>query len=157
MNNSFVITFLCYFTGIINSFFFTTISYWWFFHTLTIFWNVWFPVHARSFKISGYTKYLHIAIILITLTLSTIPVGAALGTGGYVISVHPPSLNYCFPRNPDALFYAFIFPFCIVSPTGVTVNLLTVWKLLAISKQSHNSKQVHACMQSSTEVHFHQC
>ena len=110
MNNSFVITFLCYFTGIINSFFFTTISYWWFFHTLTIFWNVWFPVHARNFKISGYTKYLHFAIILITLTLSTIPVGAALGTGGYVISVHPPSLNYCFLGIQMLCFMLSSFP-----------------------------------------------
>lgn len=121
--------------GIINSFVFTMNSYWWFFHTMTIFWKVWFPIHARNFKVNGHIKYLHLIIIGLALTFPIIPVGAALGTGGYVISAYPPSLNYCFPRSSDTFFYTFILPFCIIFSIGTTFNLLTLWKVLRIRKQ----------------------
>ena len=117
-----------------NSFIFTMMSYWWFFHSLTIFWTVWFPIHARNFKVSGYLKYLHLVIVISSITIPIIPVGVALGTGGYVISVNPPHLNFCYPRSPVTFFYTFTLPFCIVFPIGVTFNLCTLWKLLRMKK-----------------------
>ena len=117
-----------------NTFVFTLYSYWWLFLAISIFWKVWFPDHARRVKGQGYTKYLHIATVFVSLTASAIPVAAALGTGGYVISSFPAYLNYCYPRNAGIFFYSFILPFCLILPTGCTFNLLTLWKVLKVKK-----------------------
>ena len=115
--------------------FIITLSYyWWLFLASNIFWKVWFPNSARRFKNQGYTKYLHIATIVVALIASAIPVAVTLGTGGYVISSFPAFLNYCYPRNPDAFFYSFILPFCFISPIGSTFNLLTLWKVLKLKQ-----------------------
>lgn len=131
------------YAGLVNTFIPMMISYWWLFHTIAIFWNVWFPIHARRFDVSGYTKYIHIATVVIAFTFPTIPVGVVFGTGGYVISSFTLSLSYCIARNPDAFFYVFTLPICIIFPAGITLNLLTIWKLL---RMKLNSKQV--CMLS---------
>ena len=73
-----------------------------------IFWKVWFPTNAKGAEINGYTKYVHGATVTISLVLSLLPVGTALGTGGYVISVFPAYLNYCYPRNA-ATFFTLLF------------------------------------------------
>lgn len=103
-----------------------------------IFWKVWFPTNAKGAKVNGYIKYIHGAIVTISLVLSLIPVGTALGTGGFVISVFPAYLNYCYPRNAASLFYSFILPFCITLPIGSTFNLFTLWKVINIKKHTLN-------------------
>ena len=103
-----------------------------------IFWKVWFPTNAKGAEVNGYTKYIHGAIVTISLVLSLLPVGTALGTGGYVISVFPAYLNYCYPRNVATFFYSFILPFCITLPIGSTFNLFTLWKVLNIKKHLLN-------------------
>ena len=79
--------FICMHVGTMTSFTSTVNGYWWFFHTITIFWKVWFPIHARNFTVSRHTKYIHVTFVVIALTFSVIPVGVALGTGGYVIYI----------------------------------------------------------------------
>ena len=130
-----------------NAFIFTVGDCWWLFHTTSIFWKVWFPVHARQFEISGYTKYIHIATIVIALTFSTIPVGAAFGTGGYVINTLIPGLRNCVARNSDAYFYSFILPICIIIAIGITLILLTLWKILRM--RLHRSNQVQQKMHTA--------
>lgn len=124
-------------TGVVNNFVFAMVDFWWLFHTIILFWKVYFPVHAKQFK---YSKCLHIVIVVIALVFPVIPIGTAFGTGGYIITTFPP-LNNCFARNPAAIFYPFILPKCIIFPTGITFILITIWKLSRISLL--HSKQVN--------------
>ena len=105
-------------------------GFWWLFHTAMIFWNIWFPLNARHFDISGYTKYVHIVVVILALTLPVIPVGVVFGTGGFVTSSFTISLSSCFPRNKFARFYSFALPTFFVYSVGITLNILSIWKLL---------------------------
>ena len=98
-----------------------------------IFWKVWFPTNAKNAEVKGYMKFIHIAIL--PFSISLIPVAAALGTGGYTLSIFPVHLDFCQPRNLDILFYAFILPFCINQPAASTFNLLTLYKVLKLKQQ----------------------
>ena len=118
----------------------TMLSYWWFFHTVSFFWKVWFPIHARQLKIRGHIKYIHMAVVMITLIFSTIPIGVAFGTGGYVIYTLIPGLSSCIARNPDAYFYSFVFPLCILYTIGMTLIVLILWRILRM--RLHLSGQV---------------
>ena len=120
------------YTGAVIIFSYTMRSYWWFSHTIAVFWSVWFPVHTRKIRRTKYIKFIHVIIIVIVLTLPMIPVGVLFGTGGYVLSSYTVSLSTCIPRNLTTALYVFILPICIVIPAGITFNLLTVWKLLKI-------------------------
>ena len=113
---------------------------WWFCHTVAIFWSVWFPVHTRQLHLNGYIKATHIFTVIVALTLPTIPVIVLFGTGGFVLSSFTVSLSTCIPRNLIASLYVFVLPLCIIVPVGITLNLLTVWKLL---RMRLNSKQVY--------------
>ena len=149
---------LLYNAGVINIYIFTLYCYWWLFLAINIFWNVWFPVNAKSIKTQGYIKFFLISIVVFSLTVSIIPIGAVLGTGGFIISSFPSFLSYCFPRNPDTLFYSFILPLCIILPTGSTFNLLTFWKVLRVRK--HLLSQVHnlllmSALQLSYMINFY--
>ena len=109
------------------------VSMFWLFHTITIFWKVWFPIHARKFEQRGNNKYLHIAVIVLALASSVLSVGVAFGTGGFVISAFPPSLNGCYgTRNLDASFYTLILPLCIINAMGVTTVFLTFYRMKAV-------------------------
>ena len=103
-----------------------------------IFWKVWFPTNAKNAEVKGYMKFIHLAIVVISIVLSVIPVAAAIGTGGYTLSMFPVHLSFCGPRNLDVLFYAFILPFCINQPAGSTFNLLTLYKVLNLKQQLIN-------------------
>ena len=128
--------------GVVNTYFYSLTIYWWFVHTVIIFWKVWFPTNARSFRVSGHFKYLHITLVLVTVLLALIPVAASLATGGYITSTDPSFSNFCHPRNLKAIFYTSIFQYSIFISLGVTFNLLTFWKLIRMNK--FISKQVHA-------------
>ena len=124
--------------GIISTFLITSIGYWWLFLTIMIFWKVWFPTNAKNAEVKGYMKFIHIAIVVISIVLSLIPVAAALGTGGYTLFIFPVHLSFCYPRNLDVLFYAIDLPFCINLPAGSTFNLLTLYKVLNLKQQLIN-------------------
>ena len=135
-----------------NTFIFTLSGYWWLFLAINIFWKVWFPHSSKRFKTQGYTKHLHIATVVLSLTVSCIPVAAALGTGGFVISSFPSFLSYCYPRNADASFYSFILPLCLTLPTGSTFNLLTLWKVLKVKGDLINT--VGLCRVSQYTLYY---
>ena len=122
--------------GIFSSFIFSLFVYWWLFLTIIIFWQVWFPVNARKARQNGHTKYIHAVVVVLSLVLSTIPVAAALGSGGYGTFVFPAFLNICFPRNLAAFFHSSIFIPCIILSIGNTFNLLNFWKVMRFRKQS---------------------
>ena len=113
---------------------------WLFFYALTIFCKVYFPVHVRQVEIGGYTKYIHIASIIITLILSTIPAGVAFGTGGFVVYGLTPGLTYCIGRNTKAYFYSYILPLCALLAFGMMFIILTLWRILRM--RLHRSVKV---------------
>ena len=79
---------VCSYTGAGITFSYTMRMYWWFSHTIAVFWSVWFPVHARKIHLTRYIKFIHILTIVIAITLSILPVGGLFGTGGYILSSH---------------------------------------------------------------------
>lgn len=117
--------FIIIYIGVVSNFVFAMVDFWWFFHATILFWRVQFPIHAKQFQ---YYKCLHAAIVVFALLFPMIPIGVALGTGGYVITSFSP-LNNCFARNPAASFYPFILPKCVIFPIGITFTLMTIWKL----------------------------
>ena len=121
-----------------------------------IFWKVWFPANLTGVKVTKYTKYIHGVIVAISLVLSLIPVGSALGTGGYVISVFPAYLNYCYPRSAATFFYSFILPFCITLPIGSTFNLFTLWKVINFKKHLLNKVMYLLIIKCDHYIHI-QC
>ena len=122
-----------------NPFVLTMMSYWWFFHTVSVFWKVWFPIHARQFKIRGHIKYIHIAVVIITLTFSMIPIGVAFGTGGYTLL---PVLLSCITRKPDAYIYSFVLPLCVLYAIGMTLIILILWRILKMRLHLSGQLQV---------------
>ena len=124
--------------GIINTFIYASIGYLWLFLTIMIFWKVWFPTNAKNAEVKGYMKFIHISVLVISIVLSLVPVAAALGNGGYTITIFSIYLSFCESRNVDVLFYALILPFCINQPAGSTFNLLTLYKVLSLKKQLIN-------------------
>ena len=129
-----------------DSFILTMMSYWWFFHTVSVFWNVWFPIQARYFKTRGHIKYIHTAVVMSTLIFSAIPIGVAFGTGGYNFI---PWLG-CIARSSDAYFYSFVLPLCILYAIGMTLIILILWRILKmrlhLSGQVWKFSRYHDCL-----------
>lgn len=134
-------TCVCIYAGILKTFVFSLFVYWWLFLSVVIFYQVWFPVNARKARQNGHTKYIHAVVVVLSLVLSTIPVAAALGSGGYVIAVTPAFLEFCYDRNLVAFFYPNILIPCIILSVGNTFNLLNFWKVMRL--RLHASSQVY--------------
>ena len=81
------------------------IAIWWFIHVAVAFWAVTFPFHYRSFQVMGKSKVLHLFTVLIGVLLPLVPLGIAIGTGGYTPTYRLPPLT-CLTSNDDAFFYS---------------------------------------------------
>ena len=126
-----------------------------------VFWKVWFPINARSFERTVWHKVIHIVIVIVAVTGPVVPIASAFGTGGYKVTNFPPTFA-CFASNPAAAFYPFIMVFCIVFPTGLTLILLTIWKLIALSTYQKKvlitcSKECSLNVNSTHVSSFHPC
>ena len=77
-------------------------------------------------------KMIHIAIVIIAVLGPTVPTISALTTGGYTVMNFPPVFAR-FASNSAAAFYPFIMVFCTVFPTGLTLILLIIWRLIALA------------------------
>ena len=93
-------------------------------HTATLFWAVRFPLHRKYHERLGHMKYIHIAVVLVGLLLPSIPVIAALSTGGFITTFSP---LYCTAKNMDANFYSFILPNAITAILTMTILVLILW------------------------------
>ena len=118
--------------GVVYHFVYTSISIVWTFLTLMVFWKVWFPIHARTFDHTLWYKMIHLVIVITAIVGPVVPIASAFATGGYTVTNFPP-IFACFASNPAAAFYPFILVFCIVFPTGLTLILLTIWKLITLT------------------------
>ena len=103
-------------------------------HVASLFWGIAFPFHYRAFDTRGRLKYIHIAIVAVGLMLPCIPVGIALGTGGYVPDGIPPLA--CMPSNRAVNFYATVLPSTVLTSIGTTFMILIFWKLVKV-RQYH--------------------
>ena len=99
-------------------------------HVIILFWGIAFPFHYRAFERRGRLKYIHITEVVVALILPSVPVGIALGTGGYIYDGIPPLV--CLPKNVAVEFYAFLLPSAVLMVTGGTFLVLIVWKLIKV-------------------------
>ena len=97
-----------------------------------VFWKVWFPIHAKTSERTLWYKMIHIFIIITAAVGPIVPIVSAFATGGYTVITFPP-IFACFAGNPAAAFYPFIMVFFVVFPTGLTLILLTIWKLIGLT------------------------
>ena len=128
-------------------------SFWWFFHTTAIFWKINFPFHARSFKISHKVKYVHLAVVLVSLVVPLVPIitvmaGFAVdlesdvirqarnitfasGGLGFQMIRFPPIV--CFGGDSDAMFYSAVLPINILLVLGSTELVFIFYGLFKVS------------------------
>ena len=116
--------------GTAYTYIFLQLDTWLLGHIMTLFWGITFPFHYRSLETRGRLIYIHITIIVVALLLPTIPVGIALGTGGYIYDGVPPLA--CLPRNTVVAFYAVFLPSTVMIATGGTFLILIIWKLIKV-------------------------
>ena len=104
----------------------------WFFHIVAVFWGTKFPFHAKSFQRKGYFKYVHAAMLVISILLPFAPVTAVYATGGSTFAQFPAFL--CSARSPATFFYSFILPTCILIAIGMTLVVLIFQVLLHVTQ-----------------------
>ena len=129
------------------------LSLWWFFHTTAIFWKVNFPFHARSFQLSHKVKFVHLAIVLVSLVVPLVPIITVMadfavnlesdvirqarnitftsGGLGFRIIRFPPIL--CSGSDSDAVFYSTVLPINILLVLGSTELVFIFYGLLKVS------------------------
>ena len=114
------------------------VTVWWFCHVVSLFWGIQFPFHARSFKAANRLKYIHIAMVAVSLVLPTIPVIVAFTAGspstrGFGITRFPPITCTSLQRDPT--FYSLVLPINILIGIGVPLVIIIFWtihKVLAL-------------------------
>ena len=100
----------------------------WFFHFIILFWGIKFPFHAKSFETRGYSKYIHIVMVVLAISMPCGHIAAVVATGGVTMASYPPL--FCLARNTNANLYSFIFPICIINGAGILLLLLIIWRLI---------------------------
>lgn len=129
------------------------LSVWWLFHTTVLFWTIFFPFHARSYRRSRRMKYIYATSIILGLAIPLVPVIASMsefavrvnsdpvlqvqnvtffsGGLGYANFRFPPIL--CTATSADIAFYALYLPIIIIVMVGVIQLILLFWKIHKVS------------------------
>ena len=144
------------FLGMMFTYVISQLPLWWLFHTTTIFWKIVFPLHARSFFISGKIKVVHILCVTIgillpifSIIISITKFGVDLqdeyenstasfrnnlflsrGTG-YILSRFPPLL--CYGSDLDVNFYTIVLPIEVILAVGCTMMIIVLWTVHRVS------------------------
>ena len=108
------------------------LTVWWFCHVVSLFWEIQFPFHARSFKTAGHVKYIHIAMVIVGLVLPTLPVIVAFTAGtpstrGFGMTRFPPIL--CTSLESNSAFYSLVLPINILIAIGVPLVIVISWTI----------------------------
>lgn len=138
----------------------------WLCHILAIYWGLKFPFHARTFRTTHRTRYLHIACVAVCMILPTIPVAATMikyshgksfreavdGGLGFGVVRFPPIL--CTGRDQDAMFYALILPVVVLLMFGMTVLIAIFWIIHKVKRslQSIATCERHIIIPSSQKL-----
>jgi hypothetical protein len=116
-------------TGAIVSYTTLQIPIWWFIHVAVAFWAVTFPFHYRSFQVMGKSKILHIFTVLIGVLLPLVPLGIAIGLGGYTPTYRVPPF-VCSTSNEKSSFYSNILLIVILYGAGSVLLVFIFLQLL---------------------------
>ncbi len=100
------------------------------FHALGLGWSILFPFHYRRFKISGRIKYIHVATIVLSLVVPTIPALLPL-IHGYTITSGP--FGFCVPRDIDTTYFTLALPTSILMAITTSVFVSLFWRLLKVT------------------------
>lgn len=122
----------------------------WLFHTVTLFWKVAFPFHARSFDVTRRTKYIHIACVIAGILIPLIPIIASVATSavdfksgpstnisfldgglGFRVTRFPPIL--CTGSDRDVVFYSVVLPLDISLTIGCSLLIIMFWIIHKVS------------------------
>ena len=132
-----IMSYYTYRPGIVFTYVYGQLTVWWLCHITAMFWALKFPFQAHKFDVTGKTKYLHLTVVVLGLTLPWIPVIVAFATGGFAIGRFPPVT--CFGKNRDGSFYGLVVPLAIADATGLTLLLLIFWIIFKVRLAIENS------------------
>lgn len=122
------------------------INLWWVLHMITLFWKVYFPIHARVLKSTRRLKIVHAVCVITALLVPLIPVAAPFisntltearaqqpvtGTHGFGFTLFPPIL--CSGINENVTFYTLILPNVLLLLVGTVTLILAIWKIHKVS------------------------
>ena len=136
-------------TGVALAYNLLAIAIWWIFYTTALFYAVFWPFRAQSFKKSHKLKYVYVACIVAGLSIPLVPVIAAMadfsvrvksdeilssmnvtfesGGLGFANGRFPPAV--CGLSNGDITFFALALPINIIVIIGVMELILIFWNI----------------------------
>ncbi len=105
----------------------------WFFHVITMFWGVYWPIQANIVQASSKRIVLHIIAVCLALVMPAIPVCIIhfMSSPGFTVTRFPPIL--CAAGNLNLNFYTFMLPISVIIACGLTLLVLIFWKLLKVT------------------------
>ncbi len=128
----------------VYNYFLTQGALWWMFHSIFLFWGVWFPFSYNKHKANRNVKKLHFILIITGIILPCY--GSIYHIADNDLSTHSPSLGLRLigvsPSNGGAtsiisLFYGIIIPNEIILAVGGIVIILIIYKLYKVSSNRH--------------------
>ena len=112
--------------------FFTSITMFTVFHVLFMYVGVVFPFKKKYIDSSGYSKYIHLTVVLLSLLVPIGPAVSAEFLGGFTINSSPPSL--CLPRNTLSWFLALALPVTVFLGLAVSLLILLIYKITKVTQ-----------------------
>ncbi|XP_019850180.1 PREDICTED: uncharacterized protein LOC109580976 [Amphimedon queenslandica] len=124
-NNS---TTYCKVTGAIFHYFYLNMTLWWFFHVMSVFYKVMFPVFAKEHKEKD--KFIHIVLLILGILIPIPGVSLALTVEkykSYTLFTFPSYV--CVPRNGELQYYSLLLPLNVLLCIGLFCLVLIFWRL----------------------------
>ena len=108
----------------------------WLCHTVLVLWGIQYPFHARrTLEDPKKVRTLHIATLLLTITISLSIVTAASVFGNYITMFHPIG---CTLESSTNAYYFRVLPLNISTLAVGTCLTLTIWMLIGNAHVSMN-------------------
>ncbi|XP_019850181.1 PREDICTED: uncharacterized protein LOC109580977 [Amphimedon queenslandica] len=118
----------CKVTGAIFHYFYLNMTLWWFFHVMSIFYKVMFPVFAKEHK--NKDKFIHIVLLILGILIPIPGVLLALTVKkykSYTLFTFPSYV--CVPRNGELQYYSLLLPLDVLLGIGLFCLVLILWRL----------------------------
>ncbi len=128
----------------VYNYFLTQGALWWMFHSIFLFWGVWFPFSYNKHKANRNVKKLHFILIITGIILPCY--GSIFTIAENELSTQSQRLGFaivgfspkvCGPTSIISLFYGIIIPNEIILAVGGIVIILIIYKLYKVSSNRH--------------------
>ncbi len=130
---------VCKCTGVLLYYILMQLTLLWLFHVIAIFWGVYWPIEASLMQGSRKKIVLHIFAVSIAFVMPAVPVILIhYLSPGFTVTRFPPIL--CAAMDLKLNFYTFMLPISIIIASGLTLLVLTFWKLLKVQSSMCISK-----------------